>query len=111
MRSQRSHDFFQKIYHRHVAAGQSFLLLLHTRATQSTSSSVGAWESLLNPLQVMLFFIFIRIGFSFLRGGVMGGGILSAGQTGLYFNVITFIAAGFVIFFPFRQLAIKALSV
>jgi len=82
----------------------------YENSRKSTSSSVGAWESLLNPLQVMLFFIFIRIGFSFLRGGVMGGGIFTAGQTGLYFNVITFIAAGFVIFFPFRQLAIKALS-
>ena len=76
---------------------------------KSTKSSFGAWESLLNPLQIMLFFIFIRVGFSFLFSGFRGG-VLSGGQTGLYFNIVVFIAAGFAIFFPFRQLAAKALS-
>ena len=75
---------------------------------KSTSSSIGAWESLLNPLQIMLFFIGLRVGFSFLFSG--GGGVLTSGQTGLYFNVIIFIASGFAIFFPFRQLAVKALA-
>ena len=62
---------------------------------KSTKSSFGAWESLLNPLQIMLFFIFIRVGFSFLFSGFRGGGLLSGGQTGLYFNIVVFIAAGF----------------
>ena len=76
---------------------------------KSTKSSFGAWESLLNPLQIMLFFIFLRVGISFLFSGFRGG-IFSGGQTGLYFNIVVFIAAGFAIFFPFRQLAAKALS-
>ena len=75
---------------------------------RSTSSSVGTWESLLNPLQIMLFFIGLRLGFRFLFSG--GGGGLTSGQTGLYFNLIIFIASGFTIFFPFRQLAVKALA-
>ena len=74
---------------------------------KSTSSSVGSWEALLNPLQIMLFFIGIRIGFQFL---LSGGSAFAGGSTGLYFNVIIFMAAGFTIYFPFRQLAIQALS-
>ena len=73
---------------------------------KSTSSSVGSWESLINPLQIMLFFIGIRIGFRFL----LSGGSLGGSATSLYFNVVIFMAAGFTIYFPFRQLAIQALS-
>ena len=74
---------------------------------QSTSSSVGSWESLVNPLQIMFFFIGMRIGFKFLMAG---GSNLSGDATGLYFNIVIFMAAGFTIYFPFRQLAIQALS-
>ena len=42
---------------------------------RSTSSSIGSWESLLNPLQIMLFFIVLRVGFSFLFSG--GRGVLT----------------------------------
>ena len=74
---------------------------------QSTSSSVGSWESLVNPLQIMLFFIGMRIGFNFLMAG---GANLSGDATGMYFNIVIFMATGFTIYFPFRQLAIQALS-
>ena len=73
---------------------------------KSTSSSVGSWESLINPLQIMLFFIGIRIGFRYL----LSGGSLGGSATNLYFNIVIFMAAGFTIYFPFRQLAIQALS-
>ena len=73
---------------------------------KSTSSSVGSWESLINPLQIMLFFIGIRIGFRYL----LSGGSLGGSATSLYFNIVIFMAAGFTIYFPFRQLAIQALS-
>ena len=65
---------------------------------KSTGSSVGSWESLVNPLQIMLFFIGIRIGFRFL---LSGGSNLSGGATNLYFNIVIFMAAGFTIYFPF----------
>ena len=74
---------------------------------QSTSSSVGAWDNIVNPLQIMLFFIVIRIGF---RALVTGGSNLAGGATNMYFNIVIFMAAGFTIYFPFRQLAIQALS-
>ena len=74
---------------------------------QSTSSSVGSWDSLVNPLQIMFFFIGMRIGFKFLMAG---GSNLAGDATGLYFNIVIFMAAGFTIYFPFRQLAIQALS-
>ena len=74
---------------------------------QSTSSSVGPWENIVNPLQIMMFFIVIRIGFRFL---MTGGSNLAGGATNLYFNIVIFMAAGFTIYFPFRQLAIQALS-
>ena len=74
---------------------------------QSTSSSVGSWESLVNPMQIMFFFIGMRIGFKFL---LSGGSIFSGLATDLYFNIVIFMATGFTIYFPFRQLAIQALS-
>jgi capsular polysaccharide transport system permease protein len=74
---------------------------------KSTTSSVGSWDSLVNPLQIMLFFIAIRIGFRFL---LSGGASMAGSATGIYFNIVIFMAAGFTIYFPFRQLAIQALS-
>ena len=74
---------------------------------QSANSSAGSWESLVNPLQIMLFFIGIRIGFRFLMSG---GSSLAGSATNIYFNIVIFMAAGFTIYFPFRQLAIQALS-
>jgi len=73
---------------------------------RSTSSSVGSWESLVNPFQMMMFFIIMRVGFTFL----FSGGRAFGGTTSIYFNVVIFMAAGFTIYFPFRQLAIQALS-
>ena len=57
---------------------------------QSTSSSVGPWENIVNPLQIMLFFIVIRIGFRFL---MTGGSNLAGGATNLYFNIVIFISS------------------
>ena len=74
---------------------------------KSTEGSAGKWESLLSPLQVMLFFICIRVGFSFLRGvGIFNAG----GATSLYFNIVAFIATGFAIYFLFRIIVIQSLS-
>ena len=58
---------------------------------KSTSSSVGSWESLVNPLQIMLFFIGIRIGFRFLMSG---GSNLAGGATNLYFQHCDFYGRG-----------------
>ena len=74
---------------------------------KSTGTSLGAWESIVTPLQIMLFFIVMRVGFSFLRGS---NRYAAGGSTDMYFNIVVFIASGFAIAFLFRQGAIKALS-
>ena len=74
---------------------------------KSTGSSLGNWEGIINPMQLMLFFILMRVGFSFLRGT---NRFAAGGSTDMYFNIVVFIASGFAIAFLFRQGAIKALS-
>ena len=74
---------------------------------KSTGTSLGAWEAIVTPLQIMLFFIVMRVGFSFLRGS---NRYSAGGSTDMYFNIVVFIASGFAIAFLFRQGAIKALS-
>ena len=79
----------------------------YDRNRQASGSSLGAWENLMNPLQMMLFFIGMRVGFSFLRGSnkVAGGG-----STDMYFSIVAFMMLGFSIAFLFRNVALKSLS-
>jgi capsular polysaccharide transport system permease protein len=79
----------------------------YDRDRQASGSVLGAWENLINPLQMMLFFIGIRIGFSFLRGSSK---FASGGSTDMYFNIVVFMMLGFSITFLFRAVAIKCLS-
>ena len=79
----------------------------YDRKRQATGSSVGAWESIIGPLQLMLFFIVVRVGFSFLRGS---NRFAAGGSTDMYFNIVVFMATGFCIAFLFRNVAIKALA-
>ena len=70
-----------------------------------TGSSIGAWESIVNPLQIMLFFIGMRVGFSLLRGSSR---YAAGGSTDMYFNIVVFIASGFCIAFLFRMVGERA---
>ena len=79
----------------------------YDRARQASGSSMGSWESLINPLQMMLFFIGMRVGFGYLRGSSKFGG---GGTTDIYFNLIVFMMLGFSIAFLFRNIALKSLS-
>ena len=63
----------------------------YDRDRQASGSSMGSWESLINPLQMMLFFIGMRVGFSFLRGG---NKFAAGGSTDMYFNIIIFMSTG-----------------
>ena len=76
----------------------------YDRNKQASRSSLGAWENLMNPLQMMLFFIGMRIGFSLL----LGAGV--AAPTDMYFNIVIFMMLGFSIAFLFRNVALKCLS-
>ena len=74
---------------------------------KSTGSSIGNWEGVIGPMQMMLFFIAMRVGFSYLRGT---NRFATGGSTDMYFNIVVFIASGFTLAFLFRNVAIKALS-
>jgi len=74
---------------------------------KSTGSSIGNWEGVIGPMQMMLFFIAMRVGFSYLRGT---NRFAAGGSTDMYFNIVVFIASGFTLAFLFRNVAIKALS-
>ena len=74
---------------------------------RSTGSSLGNWEGIINPMQLMLFFILMRVGFSFLRGT---NRFAAGGSTDMYFNIVVFIVSGFSLAFLFRNVAIKALA-
>ena len=79
----------------------------YDRDRQASGSSLGSWEALINPLQMMLFFIVIRVGFGFLRGSSKYG---TGGPTDIYFNIVVFMMLGFSIAFLFRNVALKSLS-
>ena len=74
---------------------------------KASKSSLGNWEALINPAQLMLFYIGMRIGFRFLRGN---NPLAPGGSTDMYFNIVVFIATGFSIAFLFRNVVSKALS-
>ena len=79
----------------------------YDRNRQAAGSSLGAWENLMGPAQLMLFFIVVRVGFSFLRGT---NRFAAGGSTDMYFNIVVFMSTGFCIAFLFRNIAIKSLS-
>jgi capsular polysaccharide transport system permease protein len=80
---------------------------VYDRNRQAAGSSLGAWENVVGPAQMMLFFIAMRVGFSFLRGS---NRFASGGSTDMYFNIVVFMSTGFCIAFLFRNVAIKSLS-
>ena len=79
----------------------------YDRNRQAAGSSLGAWENLIGPAQMMAFFILMRVGFSFVRGN---NRFAAGGSTDMYFNIIVFMSTGFCIAFLFRNVAIKSLS-
>ena len=105
-------DQMLRFLRRFFAAMQRQIAIVLAIATyennrKSTGTSLGSWEAIVTPLQIMLFFIAMRVGFSFLRGS---NRYAAGGSTDMYFNIVVFIASGFAIAFLFRQGAIKALS-
>ena len=78
-----------------------FAVSAYENNRKATKSSFGNWESLINPAQLMLFYIGMRLGFSFLRGN---NRLAAGGSTEMYFNVIVFITTGFSLAFLFRNI-------
>ena len=84
-----------------------FAVAAYENNRKASKSSLGNWEALINPAQLMLFYIGMRIGFRFLRGN---NPLAQGGSTDMYFSIIVFIATGFSIAFLFRNVVSKALS-
>ena len=74
---------------------------------KASKSPLGNWEALVNPAQLMLFYIGMRLGFKLLRGN---NPLAQGGSTDMYFSIVVFIATGFSIAFLFRNVVTKALS-
>ena len=74
---------------------------------KSTQSSLGNWQGVIEPMNMMLFFIAMRVGFSYLRGT---NRFAAGGSTDMYFNIVVFIVSGFSLAFLFRNVAMKALA-
>ena len=74
---------------------------------KSTQSSIGNWQGVIEPMNMMLFFIAMRVGFSYLRGT---NRFAAGGSTDMYFNIVVFIVSGFSLAFLFRNVAMKALA-
>ena len=84
-----------------------FAVSAYENNRRATRSSLGNWESLINPAQLMLFYVGMRVGFSYLRGN---NKFAAGGSTDMYFNVVVFIVTGFSLAFLFRNIVSKALS-
>ena len=101
-----------KFFRRFLDAMQREIAVILALATyenkrKASGSPLGNWESLINPAQLMLFYIGMRIGFRFLRGN---NPLAPGGSTDAYFSIVVFIATGFSIAFLFRNVVTKALS-
>ena len=79
----------------------------YDRRRKAAGSRIGSWESLVQPLQMMMFFVLMRVGFSSLKGS---NRFAAGGTTDLYFNIVIFMVTGFCIVFLFRNVALKAVN-
>ena len=71
---------------------------------KAAKSSIGNWQNLIDPAQLMLFYIVVRLGFKALRGN---NKLAAGGATDMYFSIVVFIATGFSIAFVFRNVVTK----
>ena len=85
---------------------------VYERDRNASESPFGAWEALVQPLQLLLLFVFIRVG---LRLAVSGSTPLISTDittisSELYFDPITFLVTGIAIVFLFRNVALKSIN-
>ena len=85
---------------------------VYERDRNASDSPFCAWEALVQPLQLLLLFVFIRVG---LRLAVSGSTPLISTDittisSELYFDPITFLVTGIAIVFLFRNVALKSIN-
>lgn len=96
---------FARAMHREISV--ILAVAAYENKRKAAKSSIGNWQNLVDPAQLLLFYIVVRVGFKFLRGNNL---FASSSPTDAYFSIIVFIAAGFSVAFVFRNVVLKALS-
>ena len=86
-------------------------LSVYERERIASESPLGVWEVFVQPLQLLLFLIVIRVGLKVLASGASSPS-LDQGPVGaeLYFNPFTFLVIGLSIVFLFRTVALKSIN-
>ena len=86
-------------------------LSVYERERVASDSPLGVWEVFVQPLQLLLFLIVIRVGLKVLASGASSPS-LDQGSVGaeLYFNPFTFLVIGLSIVFLFRTVALKSIN-
>ena len=83
----------------------------YERERKSADSALGAWEVLVQPLQMLFFLLMIRVGLRLLiRGSNFFAPEVGAVGADLYFDPLTFLATGLTLVFLFRQSALKSIN-
>ena len=84
---------------------------VYERERRAADSPFGAWEALIQPLQMLLFLLIIRVGLKYL---ISGSSVLSVDLTtvsaDLYFDPFTFLVTGLSLVFLFRTVALKSIN-
>lgn len=85
---------------------------VYERNRNAAASPFGSWDPLVQPLQMLLFLLLIRLGLKAMLGG---GGAMLAPQMGvisidLFFNPVIFLVTGLSLVFLFRAVALKSIN-
>ena len=85
---------------------------VYERDRNASESPFGAWEALVQPLQLLLIFVLIRVGLRFAVSGSspLVSTDLTTISSELYFDPITFLVTGIAIVFLFRNVALKSIN-
>ena len=85
---------------------------VYERDRNASDSPFGAWEALVQPLQLLLIFVLIRVGLKYVVSGSspLVSTNLTTISSELYFDPITFLVTGISIVFLFRNVALKSIN-
>ena len=85
---------------------------VYERDRNASDSPFGAWEALVQPLQLLLIFVLIRVGLKLAVSGStpLVSTDLTTVSSELYFDPITFLVTGIAIVFLFRNVALKSIN-
>ena len=86
-------------------------LSVYERERIASDSPLGVWEVFVQPLQLLLFLIVIRVGLKVFASGSSTPSLdLRPVGAELYFNPFTFLVIGLSVVFLFRTIALKSIN-